>query len=152
MEPLICYGLLSISICSNWVNCKFNQYKQITLSLFVLSLLSGIIYGYVAPYSFFIAAFLFLASYIYFENKKFKWIGFAVLSLISILLALHLFPGFHNYNIVKNIQLTDNSLNYSLYLNFDKAMAGFIILTFQKDLINSFSQLINVVKKMLFMA
>ena len=112
-----------------------------------MSLLSGIIYDYVAPYSFFTAALLFLSSYIYFENKKFKWIGFAILYLISVLLALHLFPGFHNYNIIKNIQLTDNSMNYSLYLNFDKAMAGFIILTFQKDLINSFSQLIKVFKK-----
>lgn len=138
MGPTICYGLLCISICSNWLSQTVNKYKIITIFLFLLSLISGVFFNYIAPYSILTVALLIASAYLYFNVPQFKWSGFLILLILSLLLALHIFPGFNNYNIFKNIELSSDSIPYSLFLNFDKAASGFVILFFQTSLIKKY--------------
>lgn len=45
--------------------------------------------------------------------------------LISFALSGHFMPGFHNWLIAKNVQLSKGAYPYSLYLNYDKPFIGF---------------------------
>lgn len=45
----------------------------------------------------------------------------------SLGLALHWFPGFNNLPVVVNEQITQNAIAFTLYANFDKAMAGLML-------------------------
>ena len=46
----------------------------------------------------------------------------------GILLGTHLLPGFHNLLVTKAIALSPGATPYTLYLNFDKTMAGILML------------------------
>lgn len=54
-------------------------------------------------------------------------VGVGVVTLAT-LLALHVLPGFNNFRVVHNVVLTPGAEPYSLYLNFDKTVAGVLIL------------------------
>lgn len=55
---------------------------------------------------------------------------------ISVALMGHFFPGFHNWKIAENIQISKNAYPYSLYLNFDKPFIGFFPLAFSIPLLS----------------
>lgn len=44
---------------------------------------------------------------------------------ISIALLAHFFPGFHNWKIGENLQISQDAYPYTLYLNYDKPFIGF---------------------------
>jgi membrane protease YdiL (CAAX protease family) len=48
--------------------------------------------------------------------------------LVSLVLALHLGPGFHNPVILRDVVLSPGAARYSQYANFDKGLAGVLIL------------------------
>lgn len=52
----------------------------------------------------------------------------ALLVLISLGLLLHLFPGFNNPRQVDQVQVGAQSLPFSFYFNFDKALIPFVLL------------------------
>ena len=56
-------------------------------------------------------------------NKFFK----ILLVLLCVVLALHIVPGYHNINIVHNTVIKNNSVPYSFWLNYDKALAGLVL-------------------------
>lgn len=47
--------------------------------------------------------------------------------IASLGLALHWFAGFNNLPIVVNEQVTSNAIAFTLYANFDKALAGLML-------------------------
>lgn len=47
---------------------------------------------------------------------------------LGALLGMHALPGFHNLLVARNLALTPQSAPYTLYLNFDKTMAGVLLL------------------------
>ena len=57
--------------------------------------------------------------------------------LISIALLGHFFPGFHNWKLGTDIQISSNAYPYSLFLNFDKPFIGFFPLALTIPLIHS---------------
>lgn len=59
---------------------------------------------------------------------------------ISFALMMHLFPGFHNITLYKQVQLTPDAAPYSLWANYDKAFAGLILLAMTLPLIQSKKQ------------
>jgi uncharacterized protein len=147
MGIYLTYGALCCAIGSNWISKRVNRNKIITVILFLISLISGITFGYVELYSGATALLLFCMAYLYFEKTGLRWFGFVVFTIMTVMLAAHKFPGFNNYNVVKDIKITADSMKYSLYFNFDKGMAGFFILFFLKDLIKSLKELIDMLKK-----
>lgn len=63
-------------------------------------------------------------------NKYFKFLLFFVITLMCIFLFLHKVPGYNNWKVLSDIKLSDHSVNFSLWLNFDKTMVGFLFLLF----------------------
>lgn len=49
--------------------------------------------------------------------------------VLCLALALHLAPGIYNIPIVANTVIKSGSIPYSLYLNYDKALAGVFLIT-----------------------
>ena len=147
MGIYLTYGVLCCAMGSNWISERFNRNKIITVILFLTSLVSGIVFGYVELYSGATAFLLFCMAYLYFEKTGIRWFGVVVFTIMTVMLAAHKFPGFHNYNVVKDIKITADSMKYSLYFNFDKGMAGFFILFFLKDLIKNIKDLKKMLKK-----
>lgn len=50
-------------------------------------------------------------------------------TILCFALALHVAPGFHNTQTVDNAVIKSGSIPYSLYLNYDKALAGVFLIT-----------------------
>ncbi|MCB1107100.1 MAG: CPBP family intramembrane metalloprotease [Chlamydiia bacterium] len=65
-----------------------------------------------------------------------RLIVIAIAFLISIALLGHFFPGFHNWAIGKNLQISPKAYPYSLYLNFDKPFIGFFPLAISIPLLS----------------
>ena len=68
--------------------------------------------------------------------------------LFSLGLGLHLFPGFHNLQIVEHVQLSHDSMPYKLYFNFDKPLIGLFILYWLHPLIATRGQAALMLKQM----
>lgn len=68
--------------------------------------------------------------------------------LMSLAIAMHKVPGFQNYLVVENINLTPNSLGFTLYANLDKGLVGFILLNFFCETIPSIDEFKDGLKKM----
>lgn len=56
--------------------------------------------------------------------------GIAALGIciFSLLLGMHALPGFHNLLVARDVVLSPGARPYTLYLNFDKTVAGLLIL------------------------
>jgi len=56
-------------------------------------------------------------------NRPFQRWGrlglFACISLLSIGLSFHQFPGFHNWHLISNAAISQQTPSYNLWLNFD---------------------------------
>lgn len=65
-----------------------------------------------------------------------KAASFAAIVILSIGLAAHVLPGFHNIQILPPTRLTPRSLPYDQWINFDKTLAGVLILgiTYRKTI------------------
>ena len=48
--------------------------------------------------------------------------------LVSVMLALHAGPGFHNPPVLRDVVLSPGAIPYSQYVNFDKGLAGVLML------------------------
>ncbi len=60
----------------------------------------------------------------------------AIAFIISIALMGHFFPGFHNWKLGENLQISKDAYPYSLYLNFDKPFIGFFPLAISIPLLS----------------
>jgi membrane protease YdiL (CAAX protease family) len=52
----------------------------------------------------------------------------ATVVAIALLLGMHLLPGFNNPIVIDRVTLTPDAAPYTLYLNFDKTLAGLLLL------------------------
>lgn len=69
--------------------------------------------------------------------------------IIYFLLSAHL-PIFHNLLVIDNVYLTPDAQPFTMYLNFDKAVIGILILGLSAQLINSWRDWQRLFKKMFF--
>ena len=97
--------------------------------LMVLSVISAYAEGYINLYAL-LSSGLYVALYHCAINTK-RAIIRAILSTVfvitSLALALHWVPGFNNLPIVINERITSDAIAFTLYANFDKAMAGLLL-------------------------
>lgn len=88
--------------------------------------------GFIDTFATFISLFYFVCCYKFSFNVKGTLntvIGFLIF-FISILLFLHLIPGFNNFLIIDAVNVSDNGIPYSLYVNFDKLLVAFSLLAY----------------------
>ncbi|WP_228547083.1 CPBP family intramembrane glutamic endopeptidase [Candidatus Neptunochlamydia vexilliferae] len=57
---------------------------------------------------------------------------------LSVVLMGHFFPGFYNWKIAGELQISENAYPYSLYLNYDKPFIGFFPLALSIPLLSRF--------------
>lgn len=132
---LLPYSLLAAAILSLWIKRRLWVWGSL--------LLAGILTGLYAHRLQLIALIpiLLLGNTVFFtfnSNKRFVKIICALLSvLFSILLAMHQFPGFQNWEIAHELKLTASAIPFSMYLNFDKPLIGLFILGFGLSYINT---------------
>jgi len=61
--------------------------------------------------------------------KQLIWLAGCTIFLIAAALLLHTVPGFYNVLVIDNISLgSTSSVPYSMYINYDKALAGLLVL------------------------
>lgn len=63
-----------------------------------------------------------------------KVVRHSVVILLSLALSLHLVPGFDNWQLLNEVQLSAQSRPFSLYLNLDKPLVFFLLLLLLPDL------------------
>lgn len=86
-----------------------------------------------------------LASYYIATNTScsniFRVISAGIAIIMSLLLAMHILPGFNNLAVINQMRLSPNSQAYSMFLNLDKSMVGLFIIALSLPLISSMQQL-----------
>lgn len=65
---------------------------------------------------------------------------------ISLGLAMHYFPGFHNIPILKNVHFGKNAAPFTLFLNFDKPFIGIFVLALGFPLLRNTQEFGQVMK------
>ena len=124
------FYLLALSIICVFPYCKISIMRQpLWHYLMALSVLSGYFQGYVNLYAL-LSIGLYVVLYYCALNAK-RAIIRAILSTVfitfSLALALHWVPGFNNLPIVIDERITSDAIAFTLYANFDKAMAGLFL-------------------------
>ena len=124
------FYLLALSIICVFPYCKISIMRQpLWHYLMALSVVSGYFQGYVNLYAL-LSTGLYVVLYYCVQNTK-RAIIRAILSTVfivsSLALALHWVPGFNNLPIVIDERITSDAIAFTLYANFDKAMAGLFL-------------------------
>lgn len=124
--PEISFILLGAAILAVWWPVRTSIAPWAVLSTLALSFaLAG---GTVAPVALPGLALLLLASHasVHYLPKAGPWAA----GVLALILALHVWPGFHPMTIVANVVLSPGTRAFTLSAGFDKAAAGLILLAF----------------------
>jgi len=107
--------------------------NKVSIALFLVSSLLGMISSQI-EWSFLLSLLILGACVFVFysdtQKRYLKILLFFVIITISVLLFLHKIPGYNNWQVLPNVKLSDNSTNFSFWLNFDKPIIGFLLLLF----------------------
>lgn len=80
------------------------------------------------PVTFLIVTYLSLYFAQKIKHPGFRWALHGVFILLSIMLMSHVVPGFNNIKLIDAIKFSEDSLPFTMYLNFDKPFVGLFIL------------------------
>jgi len=61
------------------------------------------------------------------QKERYPRLTYTILFILPFLLATHSLPGFNNILLVKDVEISKDSIPYSSYLNFDKISAGLFL-------------------------
>jgi len=82
------------------------------------------------------------------KNRAMRAVAVLAIGVLSIGLAVHLIPGFHNRRIVSSVILSAGAAPYDLWLNFDKTVAGLLVLALcYRGLIRTRAELTTALKR-----
>lgn len=107
--------------------------RKIALSLGAIATLMALLGGLIGPLALPGILLLVLACDSLTRYPKFALVSAVVLFVLSVAIFLHKLPGFNNPILLEQHQLTKDSIPYTLYLNFDKAILGLILLSFMQQ-------------------
>lgn len=146
---VLCYGFLYASVVLLW----FADNKR-RLPFWALSFLLAIFFGLLSrqlEWSALIVLGLLAWAARYSQARKVKAgkrLGATILLLfLSLGLMAHQMPGFNNLMVLDHVYLTSDALPFTLFLNFDKAALGILILGFGPALISNQDEIIALVKQ-----
>jgi hypothetical protein len=83
-------------------------------------------------------------------NALMSWVRTGAAGLLSLAMALHALPGFHNLVLLNAIRARADPLPFSLYANFDKASVGLLLLACLAPRCASMSEVRQVVKPLVW--
>ncbi len=98
-----------------------------------------------------------LAFAVYYSQAEKMFIFMRIISgllviVLSIGLAAHKFPGFHNLKVLDNVYLSTNAAPFTFYLNFDKTIVGIFILGIGFQLVSTKKEWMLLFKQLLLKA
>lgn len=143
------YTVFIISILSLWipVKTKIKPWKLI----FAISLILAYISHIANPIAILsILVFYTLVSWYRKSSSKWKYILWVLVFALGLTLELHLIPGFKNLLIWDKIKFTPDATPFTLYLNFDKASVGLMILGLTLNLASTGHQWKALLKHVVF--
>ena len=135
IETLVSYGLLTASILGLWVSPLANP--RLRPSFWNVSLLLAMGYGIGAgllePFA--LVSMVALGLSVYMVEQELLPISLRLFSAmvvigLSLVLMLHLAPGFIPLRVIDAVQISHDALPYTKSLNFDKPLIGLLILAF----------------------
>lgn len=90
-----------------------------------------LVFGVINYYGLLSIALFYGISYTYFKNNYrisiLRFLHLLLLLLASVYFAMHIVPGFYNDLVLDKVNVSLNSAAFSMYLNFDKTIAGIIL-------------------------
>lgn len=137
-HSVIAYFALMMAICSLWIKRTPWFWGTLLLIAFFFAFYTHIL----TPIALLpIIALLLLHSMLKGDvHGGIRFILVTITFAISLGLFLHLFPGFHNLHILKNVQISTGAPPVNLYLNFDKPFIGFFVLVWAFPLLTRWAQ------------
>lgn len=75
-----------------------------------------------------------LASFRFGENKQVRYGAEALMLIAAIALMTHQIPGFHNVKVLDQVIAGPQSVPFTMYYNFDKALTPFVLLVAMRTL------------------
>lgn len=122
------YAFLGLAIISLWTPWP----KRGVVVFYSLSLAAGLISGVVGWQA--LPAVLLFAGLLYYQDRTgrsgIRVVAKCLTIALVILIFRHRLPGFHNLKVVSQHQFAPDSQPFDMFLNFDKATAGLLLLLF----------------------
>lgn len=127
--------LLALAICAAWANpIPVGPWRVAPwLLLFIAAVVAGMLTGMLEwPALVALGALIYCAYRAGDQNtsKAQQWVFGMATALLTLALALHKLPGFHNPILLADAVLTPDAAPFTQYANFDKGAAGAILLAF----------------------
>lgn len=144
---------LGLSICSVWMQPPSKPavlWPSAWLPLYLVAIVCGLLGGFLTLPAILGIAGLLAAAY--YANRvsmrpALSAALFAVVILLSLVLAMHMFPGFKNPILVQDVKFSEASAPFTQYANFDKASVGLILLLFFCPRATSFADFIAALRQ-----
>ncbi|MFZ6871868.1 CPBP family intramembrane glutamic endopeptidase [Undibacterium sp. Di27W] len=100
--------------------------------LAVLAGISALLSGLITPVA--MAVLLLLAVLLWASIRNTLPLALRILTgvlalVVALVLAMHKAPGFHNILLLDKVRFSDDAIPFTLYANFDKGMAGYLLLS-----------------------
>lgn len=113
------------------ISCFIVRNKIITISLAFTSAATALFYGMIDSYGLISIIVFYLITALYSQKSRLsnpiKFLLMVAILLATTCFALHLIPGFYNMLVLDKIFVSKISTPFSMYLNFDKTIAGVIL-------------------------
>ena len=140
----LAYFALTMTIISLWVKRSPWIWGSFLIFAFILGYFAQLVQSIaLVP----IAALLFLHSVLKGQLRGLPRLVLVLLATaISLGLWFHYFPGFQNWRIIKDAQISANAYPFSLYLTFDKPFIGIFILALGFPLVSNLHEFGKVMK------
>lgn len=141
------FALLLLTVLSLWIPTKSGL--QPWKPLFVVTLISGIYTGaanFIATIG--IVILYGLISIYGKASPRVKPLLWLLVFALAFTLELHLIPGFHNLLILDKVKITADAMPYTLYFNFDKTIAGLLIIGMTLSRVNSLANFTLMLKQL----
>ncbi len=151
-SEIFSYGFLYLSVLLLWLP----RNQKIKIHAWNIALIVSIGLGLVSHLLYWIAIipiiFMALAAY-WSQNEKapiyLRLIAGIFVIILSIGLAAHHFPGFHNQKVFDQVYISQDAVPFTFYLNIDKTLIGIFILGFGVPLISRKKDWVLLLKQLL---
>ena len=143
---MLTFVLLALAICAVWLS-RFRLAGSVFVPpwalLFLCATLSGLLSGVLSWPALVVLAVLFAAGELsrHVVGQPARIALVLIAGLVSLGLALHLFPGFHNPVVLNEVRTGPSAVPFTQYANFDKAAAGLALLAYFSRRLRSASEL-----------
>ncbi|HLX53735.1 MAG TPA: hypothetical protein VKR58_07330, partial [Aquella sp.] len=143
------YTVFIISILSLWIPAKTKLKPwKLTFAISLVLAYASHIANPIAILS--ILLFYVLVSGYSKSSSKWKYILWILVFALGLTLELHFIPGFKNLLIWDKIKFTPDATPFTLYLNFDKASVGLIILGLTLNMASNLNEWKALLKQVAF--